>query len=71
MFADLTCSFVDSISHSFILIYAPFVYLSRSKSVNLDGSINNPSMHGNFTNIPIEMGSEWMYADTEAEGEYE
>eukprot|EP00984_Skeletonema_dohrnii_P000514 scaffold169_cov122-Skeletonema_dohrnii-CCMP3373.AAC.2 len=39
----------------------------RSKSVNLDGSINNPSMHGNVTNIPIEMGSEWMYANTELE----
>ena len=42
--------------------------ISRSKSVNLDGSINNPTMHGNFTNIPIDLGSEWLYDDTELKG---
>ena len=43
----------------------------RSKTVNLDGSINSPSMNGNFTNIPIDMGSEWLYAKSALEGEYE
>ena len=41
----------------------------RSKALNLDGSINNPAMHGNFTNIPIDMGSEWMYVGTDIESE--
>jgi hypothetical protein len=45
--------------------------LFRSKSVNLDGSINNPLMHGNFTNIPIDMGSEWLYKGTTLSREYE
>ncbi|KAK1739484.1 flavin monoamine oxidase family protein [Skeletonema marinoi] len=40
----------------------------RSKTVNLDGSINSPSMNGNFTNIPIDMGSEWLYAKSALEG---
>jgi hypothetical protein len=26
-------------------------------------------MHGNFTNIPIDMGSEWMYVGTDIESE--
>lgn len=42
----------------------------RSKSVNLDGSVNNPAMHGNYTNVPIEMGSEWLYPETELSGKH-
>ena len=37
----------------------------RSKSVNSDGSINKGNFLGNFSNIPIEMGSEWQYTDSE------
>lgn len=33
----------------------------RSKSVNSDGSINVPI--GDLSNVPIEMGSEWLYED--------
>ena len=37
----------------------------RSKSVNLDGSINNSSMHGNYTNVPIDLGSEWLFPEND------
>ena len=48
------------ISHKHMIVIT-----DRSKSVNLDGSINNPAMHGNYKNVPIEMGSEWLYPSTE------
>jgi len=51
-----------------ILVLEAHNYIGgRSKSINLDNSINNPSMHSNFTNIPFDMGAEWLYADTEME----
>ena len=37
--------------------------------IRLTVYVNNPAMHGNFTNIPIDMGSEWMYVGTDIESE--
>ncbi|KAL7523768.1 hypothetical protein ACHAXR_000321, partial [Thalassiosira sp. AJA248-18] len=34
----------------------------RSKSVNSDGTINDPNI-GDFSNVPVEMGSEWLYIE--------
>lgn len=38
----------------------------RSKTVNIDGSINVPINH-NITHAPIDMGSEWLYMNTDME----
>ena len=59
----LTFTYIKFFTHD---IHTSFL---RSKALNLDGSINNPAMHGNFTNIPIDMGSEWMYVGTDIESE--
>ena len=32
----------------------------RSKSINADGSVNNPITDG--TNVPLDVGSEWLYS---------
>ena len=53
---------------SHVVVFFAYLLLLRSKSVNLDGSINNPAIQGNSTNIPIDMGSEWLYADKDMEG---
>lgn len=39
----------------------------RSKSVNADGSINTGV--GNYSNVPLDLGSEWMYLGTDHEEE--
>ncbi len=68
----MPCPFCDSICY--LLHLTLHLNACRSKSVNLDGSINNPLMHGNFTNIPIDMGSEWLYPTSKAtdlESKYE
>ena len=38
----------------------------RSKTANADGSINVP-IHNNITHAPIDMGSEWLYMNTDME----
>ena len=51
---------------SSILVLEASDYIGgRSKSVNSDGSFNKGIFLGNFSNIPIEMGSEWQYTDSE------
>ena len=51
---------------SSILVLEASDYIGgRSKSLNSDGSINKGTFLGNFSNIPIEMGSEWQYTDSE------
>ncbi len=33
----------------------------RARSVNLDGSINDPSKVGDASNVPYDLGCEWLY----------
>ena len=39
----------------------------RSRAVNGDGSVNAAEMHGDATNVPLDLGSEWLYADNDME----
>lgn len=55
-----TQTLLDSNITNVLLLEANNYIGGRSKSLNEDGSINNPSLTST-TNIPAELGSEWLY----------
>ena len=58
---------VESDITNFIVLESANYIGGRSRTKNADGSTNNPALIGDTTNIPYEMGSEWLYANSDQE----
>ena len=54
---------LDSGVSSILVLEANDYVGGRSKSINSDGSINVAKNAGNFSNVPVEWGSEWQYVN--------
>ena len=53
----------DADINNFLVLEANDYVGGRSKSVNSDGSTNQADKVNDLSNVPIEMGSEWLYYD--------
>lgn len=53
----------DADVNNFLVLEANDYVGGRSKSVNSDGSTNEADKVNDLSNVPIEMGSEWLYYD--------
>ena len=61
-------SLVESSITNFIVLESSNYIGGRSRTHNKkDGSTNNPTLIGDTSNIPYELGSEWLYANGDQE----
>ena len=56
---------IDAGISSVLVLEANDYVGGRVKSINIDNSINDPTKLHDMTNIPIDMGGEWLYDDND------